>query len=596
MARAGATAKKARRAVDRPGPPLATGPAAERSLAPSLTDEDIAQQRLLTASDIIGPLPPEVPKAPANDDGLPILLRYQGKWVADTALVKVAEKGRRIGLTWAEAFDCVTIAGAERAAGGMNCFYIGYNFDMAREFIAACAMWSRHLQSFLNEAATGEFLFRDTDEAGNEREIRAFRISFASGYSIIALPSRPRSLRGMQGVVILDEAAFHDDLAGMLKAAFALLIWGGKVRIISTHDGNANPFNELVQDIRGGRKPYSLHRITFDDALKDGLGKRVCTSRGIAWSRKWEAEWRAEIIAIYSPNEQEELFCVPSEGSGSYFTLAALEGAANDNVAVLRWGADLPAGFGQQSDVERSRVVQEWIRTELLPVLRRLPVDQPSAVGGDFARSGDVSARYVYQTDRNNRRRTALVIELRNVPFKEQEAIDKALIENLPRFQAAKYDATGNGAYLAERMQQRFGMDRVEAVKFTADWYLDNFPRLKAAVEDRTADLPNDRDIFADFRLVTLVAGIPRVPENKRTAEKGAKKGQRHGDVAVAAVLAYAASRAEPFTTEGYEAVKGSPGDVYEPAAAGERGRMRMRAEDLDDEGDRRAADRRATW
>jgi phage FluMu gp28-like protein len=277
-----------------------------RVIEDTLPAEDAEQQRQLTTGDIVGPLPGEVPRAPAADDGLPILLGYQGRWVADPADVKVAEKSRRIGLTWAEAFDDVTIAGAEKSAGGMNCFYIGYNFEMAREFIAACAMWAKHLQQAVRDAASGEFLFRDSGDDGETREIKAFRIAFASGYSIIALPSRPRSLRGMQGVVILDEAAFHDDLAGMIKAAMALLMWGGKVRIISTHFGTANPFNELVQDIRGGRKPYSPHRITLDDALADGLYRRICTATGVTWSEEGQAKWRADLIANYAPNDQEE--------------------------------------------------------------------------------------------------------------------------------------------------------------------------------------------------------------------------------------------------------------------------------------------------
>lgn len=583
-----APSKGTRTAVEQPAPG-----------GPALTDEDLARNRALTAADVTGPLllmPFEAPTTAANDDGLPILLGYQGRWVADTADVKVAEKSRRIGLTWAEAFDCVTIAAAARGQGGMNCFYIGYNFEMAREFISACAMWAKHLQGALDDAGTGEFLFLDTDEHGDTRAIKAFRIVFASGFSIIALPSRPRSLRGMQGVVILDEAAFHDDLGEMIKAAMALLMWGGKVRIISTHDGSSNPFNDLVQEIRAGRKPYGLHRITLDDALADGLYRRICTSTGEAWSPEAETEWRDGLIARYSPNHDEELFCVPAQGSGSYFTLSMLEAAANDNVPMLRFGHELPADFGLKSDDERECVVREWIDGTLLPVLRRLSPDDPSAIGGDFARSGDVSARYVYQTDRANRRRTALILELRGVPYREQEQIDAALIRNVPRFQAAKYDRTGNGAYLAERMQQLFGALRVEGVAFTSTWYLENFPRYKAAIEDRTADLPNDREVFADFRLVTLVQGIPKVPENKRNVEKGASKGQRHGDVAIAGVLAYAASRAAPFTSEGYEAAKGSPGDVYEPDAD-RRGRMRMHADDLDaDDDELRAADRRATW
>ena len=61
-------------------------------------------------------------------------------------------------------------------------------------------------------ATVGEFLFADENPAtpGETRDIKAFRIDFASGYSIVALSSRPRSLRGMQGKVRIDEAAFEE--------------------------------------------------------------------------------------------------------------------------------------------------------------------------------------------------------------------------------------------------------------------------------------------------------------------------------------------------------------------------------------------------
>lgn len=567
-----------------------SNPVRSAVVSASLSPEDADSLRQMTSADIVGPLPVADAPAPATDDGLPILLGYQGRWVADTADVKVAEKSRRIGLTWAEAFDDVMIAGAEKSAGGTNCFYIGYNFEMAREFIAACSMWAKHLQQAVSTATSGEFLFRDSAEDGETREIKAFRITFASGYSIIALPSRPRSLRGMQGVVILDEAAFHDDLPGMIKAAMALLMWGGKVRIISTHFGTGNAFNELVQDIRGGGKPYKLHTITLDHALADGLYRRICTSKGEVWSEAAEKKWRAGLIANYAPNDQEELFCIPSEGGGAYFTLAALELAASPEVPIVRWHAN--DAFARLPDEERRKAALLWIAVELQPALKRLSPTDPSAIGVDFARSGDLTVKWVYQTSRENRRRTGLVVELRNIPFTEQETICAALGNGVPRFQAMKLDATGNGAFLAERMQQRFGVARVEAVKLSADWYIDNFPRLRAAIEDRTGDLPNDRDIFADFRLVKLVNGVPRVPEGARNPDRGEKRDQRHGDSAIAAVLSYAASRAEPFTLDGYETVKSHPGDALEPQA-NDRGRMRMRPGDDDDDG---GAERRATW
>ena len=46
---------------------------------------------------------------------------------------------------------------------------------------------------------------------------------------------------------MIDEAAFHEDLPGLLKAALAFTMWGGLVRIISTQNGAHSAFNELIK-------------------------------------------------------------------------------------------------------------------------------------------------------------------------------------------------------------------------------------------------------------------------------------------------------------------------------------------------------------
>jgi phage FluMu gp28-like protein len=76
-------------------------------------------------------------------DANEVLLQYQRDWVADPSQLKIAEKSRRTGLTWAEAADGTLCAGASRAAGGCNHFYVGSNKEMAREFIDAVAMWAK---------------------------------------------------------------------------------------------------------------------------------------------------------------------------------------------------------------------------------------------------------------------------------------------------------------------------------------------------------------------------------------------------------------------------------------------------------------------
>src|SRR6266852_7496900 len=219
------------------------------------------------------------------NEPLSILLPYQRRWIADQSQVKVSEKSRRIGITWTEAADRA-LGAATTGRAGIDGWYIGYNKDMALEFIEAAAQWARR---FNRAAAAIEEVAIEDERAS----ILAYRIRFASGHKIVALSSRPSNLRGKQGRAVIDEAAFHDNLPELMKAAMAFTMWGGLVRVISPHNGAENPFNELVNDIRAGRRPFSLHRVTLDDAIGEGLYHRICQKAGRRYSAAAEREWRA---------------------------------------------------------------------------------------------------------------------------------------------------------------------------------------------------------------------------------------------------------------------------------------------------------------
>src|SRR6202161_247266 len=244
------------------------------------------------------------------NEPLLILLPYQRRWLADQSQVKVSEKSRRIGITWTEAADRA-LGAATTGRAGIDGWYIGYNKDMALEFIEAAARWARRF----NRAAEAveEIVLED-----ERSDILAYRIRFASGRKIVALSSRPSNLRGKQGCAVIDEAAFHDDLPGLLKAALAFTMWGGCVRIISTHNGAESAFNELINEVRAGRRPYSLHRVTLDEAISDGLYHRICMKLGLKWSSAGETEWRTRTFEEYSEDAEEELLCIPRASGGTF--------------------------------------------------------------------------------------------------------------------------------------------------------------------------------------------------------------------------------------------------------------------------------------
>lgn len=484
---------------------------------------------------------------PASDAGIysadapAVLLPYQQRWVADKSPLKVAEKSRRIGLTWAEASDDVLIAAASRQAGGQNVYYIGYNMDMAIEYIEACAMWARVMSQAASAIEEGEEIFRDGNE---DRAVKTYTIHFDSGFRIVALSSRPANLRGKQGVIVIDEAAFHGQLDELLKAAIALLIWGGCVRIISTHNGDTNPFNELVTAIRSGARKGSVHRIVFDDAVDEGLYRRVCLRMGRDWSAADEAAWVAEVRSYYGDAATEELDVIPSQGSGAWLTTALIE-ARMDPAPVLRYTA--PDGFERQPDTARHAEIQDWLQLEVGPVLDSIAGARETAFGMDFGRSGDLSVIGVCEITQQMQRRCPGLIELRNMPHRQQEQIVDYVVARLPRMRKAAFDARGNGHALAEFSAQKHGWHRVELVMPTETWYRENMPPLKQAFEDDGIRIPRDMDIRNDLRAVKVVRGVARVPDERGTGRDG---GKRHGDAAIALALMYYASRAETAEIE----------------------------------------------
>lgn len=467
-----------------------------------------------------------------------VLLPYQQRWLADKADVVVWEKSRRIGASWATAAEAVLVASA--AENPMDSLYIGYSEDMTREFIDDCAMWAKAFNSVAQ--AVGDAVYEDEG-----RDIKAFRIDFASGHKVLALSSRPRSIRGKQGMVIIDEAAFHDDLPGLLKAALAMLIWGGKVRLLSSHNGDANTFNELVNDIRAGKLPYSLHRTTFDDALNDGLYDRVKLIQGERLKEKSLTAWRAKIYAQYGDNAAEELDVIPSAGSGRYLTRIMIEACMKPGIPVVRLTQDdkftlLPAHL-------REAETRDWCEAHLLPLLEQLDPNLDTYFGNDFARDGDVAAFAPLQQTKALQLVTPFLLEMRNVPFEQQKQILFYIIDRLPRFRAGALDARGNGQYLAEVCAQKYGGTRIAQVMLTQEWYRENMPPFKAAIEDGKMTLPQDADVLADLRTIVMEKGVAKVPDSARV--KGSDGRDRHGDTAVALALAtFAVLSMEPAPIE----------------------------------------------
>lgn len=478
------------------------------------------------------------------------LLPYQQRWIADESQLKIAEKSRRVGLTWAEAADDVLIA---IRADGSNVFYISATQDMAIEFIEACAMWARAFDLAAGQIEEG--IFHDD----GDKQIKTYKIDFPkSGKRIVALSSRPANLRGKQGVIVIDEAAFAPDLAGLIKAAMAMLMWGDKVRIISTHDGDDNPFNELIQEVRAGKRGGTVHRITFADAVADGLFRRVCLRKGFEWTQTAEDAWVALVRKFYGDDAAEELDVIPAQGGGSFLPLALIEQRMAPDVPLVRghWKPE----FSLIPEATRAREVAEWRREHLAPVLADLDKQRPHGIGFDFARVGDLSVLTALAEGGDTVKRPALVVELAGCPYRQQEQILDFVVERLPRFRYGAFDANGNGGQLAEYAADRYGHHRIEQVHLSEKFYMERMPAFKAHLEDATLDgLPQDSQCRDDLRAIKKINGVPKIPKANTQGGDGQKL-QRHGDFAISLFLAdYAMHSEVAGVCIGFESISWHP-------------------------------------
>lgn len=481
-----------------------------------------------------------------------VLLGYQIKWHKDMADVRFGKKSRRIGFTWG-GMAAESVVEAMPAIGGMDQHYMGYNQGMAAEYIGDCGFFARAFNAAIRERS----VWRTQLLIDNERrDIMRYKIQLASGQKIESHSSNPHNWRGRKGHARIDEAAFHKDLKEVMKGAMAFLMWGGRVDVVSTMNGEDNEFTEICRDIEEGKFPrYSLHTVTFKNALADGFYQRVCLVQGKDWSADAEVEYEETIRSSYVSAEDaaEELDCVPKRGSGAYFTRLLIEKCQKDGIPVLRFRK--PSEFVLAND--RAKVTQDWIDEHLKPLIDSMPTEQRSVFGQDFGRTGDLSVIWPLQEVTPQLWATPFVLEMRNIPFDCQELIVEYIGDNLPLFHHAKFDARGNGQSIAEKMMQRWGAHRVECVMATASTYAENFPRYKQAYEGGNIVVPKSEDIIADHRSVVLVKGNPTMSPHRT---KGSDGLFRHGDTAVAGMHAWAAARTEGQPAAG-ESIDPTPGD-----------------------------------
>lgn len=495
-------------------------------------------------------LPTSVKEIPKNQNPLKdgILMSHQVDWcklIREEDLC-AAEKGRRTGITYATALEDSITAASNRATGGDDVYYVGDTKDKGLEFIGYAAHMAKVMSMAMADGWQGieVFLFEDKLPDGDTRMITAYRIRFASGFKMVALSSNPANIRGLQGIVNIDEAAFHKNVGAVIEACLALLIWGGKIRIISTHNGEKNPFNQLILDSRAGLYPFHIFHVTFDDAVANGLYERVCLVKGWKPTAQGKKEWYEKVRKSYGTRKaamREELDAIPREGSGVAIPGVLIDKCMTEPRPILRLAME--DGFFHKDLAYRDSWIEAWIEKNLDPLLEQLNPQNQHSFGSDYSRYCDFAVLSPIETLQNLYLKVPWMLEMHNVPTRHQQQIIFHIIRHLPRFTCGAMDATGNGHTIAEYTADEFGLDRIFMVMLSEAWYRVNMEPFVQAFEDQTMDIPMDADVKNDVRALERIDGIVKLPKLKNPDTKDSRL-KRHGDAAISLALGkFAASQ-----------------------------------------------------
>ena len=407
-----------------------------------------------------------------------LLLPYQAAWVTDPSRLKIAEKSRQIGWTWATAYGLVRRKSLKSAR--LDAWISSRDDIQARLFLEDCKAFASILQTGAEDL--GE---RAIDADGHS----AYVLAMGNGLRVHSMSSNPDAQAGKRGDRVLDEFALHPDPRKLYAIAYPGITWGGSMEIFSTHRGSANFFNGLIQEIRhkGNPKGFALHTVTLQTALEQGFLAKLQEKLPEDDPRQGmdEAEYFDFIKAGCADEETfaQEYMCQPSDDASAFVSYELLDGCKH------------PAGADWQT-----------------------VGNGPLYLGVDIGRTRDLTAFWLLE-DAGGVMLTRRLVTLQNATFDAQEKTFYEFMD-LPGLRRACIDQTGIGRQFAERAAKRYG-SRAEGVTFTGPVKEALAYPLKAALEDRSLRIPDDRAVFADFRAIrktTTSAGNIRF-EGERTKE-----------------------------------------------------------------------------
>lgn len=449
------------------------------------------------------------------------LLPYQARWVQDRSLVRLMEKSRRVGISYATAYDQVK----QHSLKGykVDTWFSSRDDLTAKEFIIYCKKFA----GVLNLAANGfdtDILFNDGKDSATASVLR-----FANETRINSISSNPDVFAGKGGNVGLDEFALRNDPRSVYDIASPTIDWGGRLSIISTHRGAGNFFNRLITDEQDPdprkHRGISLHKVTLSTALDEGFLWKLQTKLPEDDPRMQmdEADYYNYQKSRCSTEERfrQEYECEPEDEASVFLPYDLLAGSFypphDDLVAHTEQTTDFRGKKGRIRYLLPKGVRPDGLRD----YLATLPKGSLFH-GKDVARKKDLSVDIIGEK-RDGMTFVRGIVEFDRVAFSRQEDV---LYPLMPLVTRSCVDETGMGHQFAERAGEKFGAWRVEGINFSQGTKAMLAGPVRTAFEDRVFRVPDDDLFITDLRMIRKET----VGDKVRYVASDDEEGDSHAD------------------------------------------------------------------
>lgn len=324
-------------------------------------------------------------------------LPYQARWIKDESPIKLYEKTRRGGITYATSYRaCIKCLRSGRKDSGFVQWVSSRDEITAKEFVTDyVARWAKEANRAAREIARqwDGILGLDGDlieVIDEKRGITARVVRFKNGARIYSLSSNPLAFAGKGGDVLIDEWDLHPDQKAIYDMAYPCITWGGQLELVSAYDSEGSEHTEfaiLCSACRNGLKPnISFHRTTIEDAIAEGF---VETVNEVKIAKGGKPQTREEFLRQIKEGcrsvsaFESQYMCVPNKASGEQMISGEDLSAAQQPIDVT-W-----IRINGMDELES--------RTELFDPLcwARIFGNDRYAIGWDIAAAGDLTSVFV---------------------------------------------------------------------------------------------------------------------------------------------------------------------------------------------------------